>query len=113
MTVGLRPLLRAGSRLNTLAALAFALAACSSTPTPTIVKTEIVPCPTRAPQPSCADALPVDIGDRGALDAYVRGSTPRAISQRLESALRGWAGCAAEVGPWRAGHAVCVGTADE
>lgn len=111
LTAGNRPALFFRARRATSIAICIsgmALAACSSTPPPSIVKTEIVPCPTRAPQPTCVPDLPVDVSDDSALDAYVRGSTPRAISQRLEGALRGWAGCAAEVGPWRAGHAACA-----
>lgn len=88
-------------------AAALALAGCGDGHEPTIVQTEIVQCPPRAPAPTCILELPVDVSDPFALHAYVRAATPREGSEKTAEALKGWARCAAEVRPFRAGHSEC------
>jgi len=88
-------------------AAVLALAACADSHTPTVIKTEVVKCPPRAPAPVCIAELPVDVADELALEAYVKAPTPRELAQRVIEALKGWAGCAAEVKPWRAGWDAC------
>ena len=83
------------------------LAACADSHTPTVIKTEVVKCPPRAPAPACIAELPVDVADELALEAYVKAPTPRELAQRVIEALKGWGSCAAEVKPWRAGWDAC------
>ena len=75
--------------------------------TPTIFKAEKIICPPRQPEPVCTFELPVDIENRAALQSYVKAPTPREGSQRTTEALLGWAGCIAEVQPYRAGYEFC------
>ena len=98
---------RSPLKIISAAVIGAALTGCTSF-APTVYKTEVIKCPPRQPVMTCVLDLPVDVGDTDALAAYVRALTPREGSQRTAEALRGWAQCAAEVKPWRAGYAVCV-----
>ena len=83
------------------------LSGCGGGYIPTVFKAETVICPPRQPEPVCTFELPVDIEDKAALQTYVKAPTPREGSQRTAEALLGWAGCMAEVQPYRAGYESC------
>lgn len=95
-------------RLWIIPALVLTLNACGGDGfTETVVRTELVKCPARVPTPTCTIDLPVDVSDPFALGAFTKAPTPREGAQRMSEALRGWAACAAEVRPYRAGRASC------
>ena len=103
------------NRLTYSLAVALVLSGCGglSSYTPTVFKAETVICPPRQPEPTCTVVLPVDVTDAVALQAYVKASTPRKGSQRTAEALSGWAGCAAEIQPYRAGYESCQNEEEE